>query len=281
MEQFSSRHFEEFSALIYDTTGIKYGPNKRVQLESKIKKLLLKNAMDSYDEYFKLVTSQNRDNGFQEFVNGVTTNTTEFFRESDHFDFIRKNISRILQNNPDIKKNNEIRVWCAASSTGQEPVTIAITLKEALEPKIKVKILATDISSKVLKKAVSGLYHADECSGLSNIMLKKYFVDQKDGTYKVKDELAQMIHYRQFNLMNEFTFKKQFDIIFCRNVMIYFPSDIQQMLINKLYDTLKGGGYFFTALTEAIRSKKHFYDVVGPSIYFKKSPLTRIRKGRD
>ena len=145
---------------------------------------------------------------------------------------------------------------------------MAMVLKESLDSSIDIRILATDISSKVLKKAMSGKYTFSECDGIPNYYLTKYFYKLADG-YQLKENILKMISYRYFNLMNDFNFKNSFDIVFCRNVMIYFDNKVQETLINKIYNNLTSKGFLFIGHSESLVNKQHSFKFVGPSIYRK------------
>lgn len=260
--------FKAYIDLIFKKTGISISNSKKEMFHMKIQKLMRLNNITDYDEYFKIVSNDNNKEKIQEFINVVTTNTTEFFRENAHFEYLKKNMTQIISELPRIKANREVRVWCAASSSGQEPITLAIVLKECLGEDINVKILATDISSKVLKKAMQGQYTLAECEGMPDKYLKKYFTRNAVG-YQAKSTLLSCISYRYFNLMNEFKFKYRFDIIFCRNVMIYFDNKVQETLINKFYRNLVNRGLLFIGHSESLVNKKHSFKFFGPSIYKK------------
>ena len=255
-----------YSNLLYEKTGINISDSKRETFEIKLQKLMRRNNISSYDDYFKIITDDANTSHLQEFINTITTNTTEFFRENSHFEYIRRNIEKILEEVPRINRNGEMRIWCTASSSGQEPVTIAMVLRECLDEKIKIKILATDISSKVLKKAMNGVYTHSECAGIPKYYLTKYFSKNAEG-YKLNESISKLISYRYFNLMNEFNFQNKFDMVFCRNVMIYFDNKVQETLINKIYDNLISGGMLFIGHSESLVNKKHSFRFIGPSIY--------------
>ncbi|MCK5129107.1 MAG: protein-glutamate O-methyltransferase CheR [Clostridiales bacterium] len=265
---FKERHFKSYSGLLYDKTGISISPSKREMFHMKIQKLMRRHSVECYDEYFDLITNINDTKHVQDFINTITTNTTEFFRENAHFEYLKDNIEEFLKSNPRIMQNNEIRLWCAASSSGQEPATIAMVLKECLDPRISIKILATDISSKVLKIAMKGSYTDGECEGISKYYLMKYFKKTHNG-YQLKHTILKSISYRYFNLMQDFNFKSNFDIIFCRNVMIYFDRDVQETLINKFYENIVNEGLLFIGHSESLINKMHSYKYLGPSIYKK------------
>ncbi len=257
-----------YSSLVFKKTGINISESKKEMFHMKIQKLMRLNKITDYDDYYKIVSNDSNQDKVQEFINVVTTNTTEFFREKAHFDYIKNNIEKILENIPRIQQNREIRMWCAASSSGQEPATMAMVLRECLGENIKIKILATDISSKVLKKAMKGKYTFAECDGMPKYYLTKYFTRVEDG-YQLKQEILGAISYRYFNLMNNFSFKNKFDIVFLRNVMIYFDNKVQEQLVNKIYAHLVNNGLFFIGHSESLVNKRHSYKFIGPSIYMK------------
>lgn len=266
--KFKESQFNQFKDLIYQRAGLSISESKREMFKTKIDKLMRRHSIPSYDEYYRIVVDNTNVDMVQDFINTLTTNTTEFFREKAHFEYIKNNIENIMQDAPRIKTNREIRVWCAASSSGQEPVTITMTLKECLPDNYKIKLLATDISSKVLNKAMKGLYNDNDCDGIPKYYLTKYF-SKLGNSYQVKPEILNSISYRYFNLMQEFNFKNYFDIIFCRNVMIYFDNDVQETLVNKFYRYLIPNGLLFIGHSESLINKRHRYRYVAPSLYKK------------
>ena len=257
---------KSYSSFLYQKTGISISESKKEMFQMKIQKLMRRNNISSYDEYFSIITNEKNKVQLEEFINTITTNTTEFFREKAHFEYLKNNIGKILSEIPRIEKNGEIRVWCAASSSGQEPATLAMVLREILDSRIKIKLLATDISSKVLKKAMRGHYTLAEVDGIPKGYLMKYFTKDADG-YQLKESVLSCISYRYFNLMNDFKFQNGFDIVFCRNVMIYFNNQVQETLVNKIYDNLTDRGMMFIGHSESLVNKKHSFKFVGPSIY--------------
>jgi len=265
----TAAEFKRLQDFIYDKLGLDVDEKKQETVNTKITKLMKKRAMTSAKEYVSYILSTPDADAIQEFFNEITTNTTEFFRESAHFDYIRDSINNIIAEIPRIKRDFEIRVWSAPCSSGEEPVSTAIVLKECLPPGIKIKILATDISEKILNKAIKGLYTESECKGLSKIHMQKYFQKQPDGFYKVDEEIKKCITYRLFNVMEEFRFKKNFDIIFCRNLMIYMDHDVQEKLVNKFYDALVPNGLFFIGHSESLLNKKHNFKYVKTATFKK------------
>lgn len=267
MKPLNDRTFKEYSDFLYQTTGINMQANKKHLLDSKLNRLLSKNNLGSADDYIGLLSRPQNASQRQEFINMMTTNTTEFFRESNHFSFLQDRLDLIMGKNPRIKQEKTIRVWSAACSSGQEPVTIALVLKQLLGD-YQVRILATDINTRVLSKAVEGVYSEGECLGVPRFLLNAYFEKCPEG-YRLGSEIRSLITYRQFNLMNEYSFKWGFDIIFCRNVLIYFDQQVQQQLINKFYGHLVGGGLLFLGHSESMVNKKHRFKSIGNSIYLK------------
>lgn len=268
MDTLNNTYFKEYCDLLYKRTGIFVGENKKETFKLKLDKSMRKLNIPSHEEYLKHLQRPDCKDYFQQFVNDITTNTTEFFREKDHFHFIEQNLSFILKNNPRISNAKEIRVWSAACSSGQEPISLAILLKECLGSYIDIKILATDIDSKILSQAIKGIYSHSDCEDIPSTLLLRYF-DQYQGNFYVKDEIKSIIKYRLFNLMEDFNFKKGFDIVFCRNVMIYFNNPVQEILINKFYDQIVNGGLLFIGHSESLFSKSHKYTYIEPTIYMK------------
>ena len=265
----SAAEYKKIQDYIYNKLGIDVDEKKKETVTTKITKLMNRYSMKSPKDYINYITDTAESDKIQEFFNEITTNTTEFFREPAHFDYIRNNINTIISDIPRIKKDGEIRLWSAPCSSGEEPVTLAIVLKECLPPGINIKILATDISDKVLNKAVKGVYTESECKGLPKTYLLKYFNKQAEGFYETVPEIKKVITYRLFNLMDNFNFKKGFDIIFCRNVMIYFDHEVQEKLINKFYEEMVGGGLFFIGHSESMLNKKHKFKYIQTALYKK------------
>lgn len=266
----TERIYQEYIELLYSMTGIAVSDNKQQVFWNKLRKLMLRTAIDSPEELLLMLQSGQDRLLTQEFINVMTTNTTEFFREKDHFDFLLNHSDQLLDWNPRILRNREVRVWSAACSTGQEPLTLAIVLKEIFSQDINVRILATDINLQVLKQAQGGVYSAAVMKGIPRHLLLKWF--EKEGEmFRAKDDLLRLISYRHFNMQRPFPFKHGFDIIFCRNVMIYFDNQVQQELADKFSETLVSGGLFFLGHSESLFNKRHQLTQVGHSIYLKEA----------
>ncbi len=229
----------------------------------------VKNKLDSYDEYYqRLITGANKQY-WVEFVDEITVHHSSFFRENNHFEFIRSRLRLIFEKNERILKNNEIRLWSAGCSTGEEPYTLAMVLKEWLPAEVVVKILATDIGAGTLAVAQSGRYPAAIKKNMDPYYLMQYFT-RKEDEYEIKPEIKDLITFRLFNLMDPFPFNNTFDIIFCRNVMIYFNAEIQERLVQKFNKTLTPDGLLFIGHSESLLNNKQFgFEYLQPTIYLK------------
>ncbi len=263
---FTEKHIRLFSQLLKDKYGIRITREKTDMLKRKLQKMMTGSNVASYDELYELINSSSL--YLTRFLDEVTTHTTNFFRESSHFDYITNEINYLLGKNKRIREHGEIRVWSAACSTGEEPYTLAMILKESLPEEIAIKMLATDISRKVVSAAARGVYALQIENEVKQYYLQKYFY-KADGLYQVTDDLKSLIKFRVFNLMDPFPFKKDFDIIFCRNVMIYFEGQAQEQLVQRMYDIIASGGLFFIGHSEGLVSKEHRFTFLEPSVYMK------------
>lgn len=248
----TERQFKKFSQLVYDQCGINLQDGKQQLLNARLSKRIRKTGITSVDEYLKILETDNQE--LIDFLDAVSTNHTFFFRESNHFDYLRKGHQNI---------------WCAASSSGEEPYSLAIY---CLEKGFRPTILATDISTNVLRLADRGVYPFERAKNLAPHLLKKYFKKGSgkwDGYIKVKDKLKRMVTLNRFNLISDPLPSQEFDVIFCRNVLIYFDTAIKTYVVNKLYSSLKLNGYFIIGGAESLNSLKHEYKYIRPSIYMK------------
>lgn len=272
----SNREFDLFRTLIYKTSGISLNLSKKELVKARLSKRLTKTGIDSFGEYYRFVTRDDK-NGDElvNLIDSISTNKTDFFREKKHFDFLNAKLLPDLISKKEKDRNKKLRIWCAASSTGEEPYTLAMTVLNHINTDSlwDAKILATDISTKVLQKAIRGIYKKDTLKDISPAILSTYFssvVIDNVKHYKVKDHLKKLITFRRFNLTTaNFPFKNPFDFIFCRNVMIYFDSDTQQRLVSKFYDCLPKGGYLFVGHSETLSKNIHGFKYIKPAVYQK------------
>ncbi len=268
MIKLKDEEYRMFKEFIYDRFGITIGENKKHMLELKLNKLCGKNNITSCKEYFHLLSTSKDENYIIEFLNEVTINKTDFFRENHHFEFLTNKMSIIMNKNNRINITKEIRVWSSACSSGEEAYTIAMVLNEIMPPDIRIRILATDISYNVLQKAIQGEYPLTIKNQITPYFIQKYFKRIHD-KFVIVDEIKEKIKFRAFNLKENFPFKGKFDIIFCRNVMIYFDAVMQEKLIHKFYHYTEKGGYLFIGHSESLSYIKHSYKYIEPTIYRK------------
>ncbi len=262
----TEREFRRVVAYVKKTSGIDLS-EKQVLINGRLENYLLRNGYSGYDEYMEKVEHNPGGEEARNLINALTTNHTYFMREFEHLEFLKQEILPVLKT-----KEAARRIWSAASSTGEEPYTIAMVLKDffAMEqPKWDTKILATDISTKVLQHASKGKYLLEQIEPLPEHWRRKYFKKVNELEYQASQELRNEVIFRQFNLMNSFPFRKPFHVVFLRNVMIYFDDDTKRQLLRKVYDFLEPGGYLFVGTTEAVNRKGLDFKYVKPSIYRK------------
>jgi len=263
--------FAELSSIIYKDMGIFIDDSKRQLIYRRISVRLKTLGMNSFSEYIDLVKSRDPAE-IEVFQNTITTNLTSFFRESHHFDYLAKSII------PEISAANKIskrlRIWSAGCSTGQEPYSIAITLRDAF-PEIDIwdaKVLCTDLDTQVLQKCKSGVYSAKEMKNLPHEYRSRWF-ESVDGTADsdmVADKrLKDLLFFKQLNLMNEWQMQGKFDVIFCRNVVIYFDQPTKKKLMARFADYLAPGGYLILGHSESLQSAKEQFELIGKTIYKK------------
>lgn len=264
---------QEFSR-ICRLAKVKYGielENKREIVNGRLENMIRREGWQSYSEYMNALETDKSGRMEKEFVNLLTTNHTFFMREFEHFEFIKKEVLPWLERTE--ARNKDLRIWCAASSTGEEPYTMAMLLKEyfGLEhANWDTKVLATDLSTEVLQTAVKGIYKGEQIQELPEQWKRRFFRQTADKEfYEVTQELKNEVIFRQFNLMDDFPFRRKMHIILLRNVMIYFDKETKQRLLEKVYDLLEPGGYLFVGKTETIERRSLAFDMVKPSIFRK------------
>jgi chemotaxis protein methyltransferase CheR len=265
--ELKDRQFKKISRIVYDYSGINLKSGKESLVKARLAKRLRNKGMTSVEEYIRHIESAEGANELVVMLDIMTTNKTSYFREVEHFKYMEKEILPRL-------KSNRMRFWSAACSSGEEPYSIAISLMENLR-RIESKdvlILATDISSRMLEKVKGAVYSEENISDLPKAFLHKYFVKvQKNPSvfYKVKDNVRSIVRVAWLNLMEQWPMKGTFNVIFCRNVMIYFDRPTQEKLINRFYDYLEPGGYLFVGHSEGLSGVKHKFNYVKPATYRK------------
>lgn len=269
----SDAEFEKLSNLIYKHFGIHLTEAKRGLLVRRLQNLLRQQKFSSFDDYYQHLVKNPSGSNFTELVNRITTNYTFFYREPAHFDFFSKTVMPEIVQNHLAVNDRDLRIWCAAASTGEEPYMLALLMMEALGGNYGLwdaGILATDLSEKALRKAIAGRYQEEEFENMPKHLKTKYFKKVQEGVYEVAPRLKREVTYRRFNLINNtYPFKKPFDAIFCRNVMIYFDEETKFKVIRNLHASLRLGGYLFIGHSESIMRHATLFKYVMPAVYRK------------
>lgn len=272
----SNEEFELFRHLIYDSCGINLTLSKKELVKARLTKRLTKVGIDSFRDYYKYVTKTDKTGKeLVHLVDSISTNKTDFFREKKHFDLLNTSILPSLISSKTKAGIKKLRIWCAASSSGEEPYTLAMTVFNHIKPDNgwDVKILATDISTRILQKAINGIYKEELLKDIPQATISAHFsrvLYEKTNCYKAKDHLRNIITFRRFNLMTPaFPFKNPFDFIFCRNVMIYFDSETQNRLVSKFYDCLPKDGHLFIGHSETLSRSDTSFKYIQPAVYRK------------
>lgn len=265
---FSDGDFNFIRRVVMEKTGIALADHKRELVYGRLAKRLRAIGLDSFSQYCAYI--QEHEEEFHELVNAITTNLTAFFRESYHFDHLRESVL------PELMRTNaasrRIRIWSAGCSTGEEPYSIAMVVRDAIPASANwdVKILATDIDTNVLEKARNGIYREERARDIPLPLCKRFVVrgtGQNAGHIRIRDELRSMITFRQLNLMDPWPMKGPFDIIFCRNVVIYFDKPTQKILFDRYADILRPGGHLFVGHSETLFKVSTRFALVGRTIY--------------
>ncbi len=271
--------FRQLANFLKTRVGIDLPLNakNRTLMAARLTSVLNRRGLYSYDEYINLLLHQPQSGIESEFITAMTTNTTEFFRESRHFEVFAGYLPGHLENKS-AENDRDIRIWCAASSSGQEPYTIAMVLLEVLKNPLgwNIHFLASDIDRRVLEKAVQGRYSEAEIQGVPPYYRQKYFTSEKTPRgvyYTVQPYLRRMIRFAEFNLINApYPFQHRFDFIFCRNVLIYFDRPTSQMVGANLAQQLRKNGVLFVGHSEVgIVSGQHMQSIASAA-YRKDTP---------
>ncbi|MFI3222591.1 MAG: CheR family methyltransferase [Methylococcaceae bacterium] len=261
---FTDQDFQHIRKLIYDLAGINLSNAKSEMVYNRIARRLRVNGLTRVDDYLQLVLAH-QSSERQPFINALTTNLTSFFREPEHFSLLAKHLLEMSKNRP-------IKIWCCAASTGEEPYTIAMTALEALGGNnAAVKILATDIDTQVLKTAAEGIYSLDRIEKLEPSLKKRFFLkgkgDQQDNV-SVRQELKDMITFQSLNLLdNVWDIQGPFDVIFCRNVMIYFDKETQHKILKKFVPLMTTESLLIAGHTENFNHAADLFLKKGRTIY--------------
>ncbi len=268
--------FQQFSSFIYDQVGIQLPPSKKTMLEARLQKRLKSHDIATFEEYGDFVFSpQGLQSELVHLIDVVTTNKTDFFREPGHFDFLTQKALPTILNKRDRSAANPVRIWSAGCSSGEEPYTLAMVLSDfaAEQHGCRFSILASDISTRILETARKAIYPEERTDDIATHIKKRYLLRSRDrqrGLIRICPELRAMITFKRINFMdNDFGLSEKMDIIFCRNVVIYFDKETQQNLMQKFHRQLRPGGYLFLGHSETLNGIDVDFKAVGSTVYQK------------
>jgi len=257
----SGADFDRARRIIKERAGINLLPSKQSMVQGRLTRVLRDHHVGGFHELLDSV-EQPGSPLWQPFVNALTTNLTSFFREAYHFPMLAEFLK--TQKGP-------IRIWCAAASTGEEPWSIAMTALEALGPAAQVRIFASDIDTEVLQTARAGIYPVASDKGLEEAQRRRWFLKGKGnnaGLMKVRPEIARMVEFAQINLIHDpLRFAQPFDVVFCRNVMIYFDGPTQRRVLERIHSTMRPEGWLFAGHSENFSAHGDLFVLRGKTVY--------------
>jgi chemotaxis protein methyltransferase CheR len=272
----TERDFRKISKLVYEHCGINLHVGKKELIRARLAKRLRRGNFNTFSEYMKHVFDDKTGKEFSVLIDSLSTNLTSFFREGQHFEFLRSRFIPSLMEQKAKKRDFRIRTWSAGCSSGEEPYSIAITLLDAVEGRGRwdIKILGTDISTSMLEVARMGVYDKQRVNPVSPMQRQKYLLSsQKDkqSVFEVSRSLRDIVLFKYLNLMGDWPINPSggVDFIFCRNVMIYFDKPTQENLVNRFWNLLASGGVLFTGHSESLTGIKHKFKYIQPTIYMK------------
>jgi chemotaxis protein methyltransferase CheR len=271
----SDAEFRQLREFIHVHTGIALSEHKKALVCSRLSKRLRHHGLQHYSDYYVLLVENDPEGAeLMAMINSITTNKTDFFREPHHFRFLSEHVFPAYKQNPG--RERPLRMWSAASSTGEEAYSLAMTALEAMPSfnERDIRILATDIDTDVLARAASGTYTLVQASQIPEPLLRRYFLKgqgARQGEVMAKPALKSLVHFHWLNLQEEpWPMQEKFDVIFCRNVLIYFDKPTQQKLFQRMAGALKKGAYLMLGHSEAMHGLNDLFKAVGHSIYQKK-----------
>jgi chemotaxis protein methyltransferase CheR len=261
---FSDADFERIRKLIYNEAGISLNPSKKDMVYGRLVRRIRELQLADFAAYLNFLESPSGRREFEQFVNALTTNLTFFFREEHHFPILAEHLKKRVAAGA-----SELSIWCAASSTGEEPYSLAITALEAFPgAKPPISITATDLDTSVLETGRQGIYPADKVAKLPAGHAAKYFDKLPDGNFQAKAQLRHMINFSRLNLIdNNWPLRRPYDAIFCRNVMIYFDRETQLSVLKKFVPLLKPDGLLFVGHSENFFYASDFFKLRGKTVY--------------
>ncbi len=267
--ELSPKMFQRFCDLVYEKAGISLGPQKEALVAARIGKRMRVLGLGRYEEYYEVVKADATGDELVEMLNAISTNVTYFFREDHHFRLLKGVLQKWSEGG-----QKSFRIWCAAASTGEEPYTIAMTARDALGGACDVKILSTDISTRALNVAKAGRYEPRHLEKVPESFARRFFRKETDengeSVFVVEEELRRMVSFARLNLAHPpYPMKGPFDVVFCRNVMIYFDNPVRKALLDEAWRLLKPGGYLLVGHAESLSGMLSHFRSLEPSVYVK------------
>lgn len=274
LTQLSDKEYGLISRLVYDKFGINLGEQKRALIVGRLNKVLHENGFSTFEEYHSYLMQEKSGEALKTLVDRISTNHTFFWREYDHFDYLVKTVLPEFTAASKNLKSRSLSIWCSGCSSGEEPYTLAMLLREFFGASLSswnIGILATDISSQALDKANKGIYADENVTKLPPHLRNAYFKNIGNDQLEVIPQIKSMVMYRRLNLIaDNYPFKGKFHIIFCRNVMIYFDKPTREALLARYSRYMIDGGYLFIGHSESLGRITHDFDYVKPAIYRKR-----------
>jgi chemotaxis protein methyltransferase CheR len=265
--------YEKISRLVYEQCGINLHEGKKELVKARLGKRLREGNFKSFGDYYRYVMTNDGTDELVSMIDALSTNLTFFFREESHFKKLRSIVNLMEKSSHKGRTPRKLKVWSAGCSTGEEPYSLAMTILECVNVlSWNVNIIATDISTRVLRSAHKGIFGKERLKNVPPAIMKKYF--QKgfgacEGQYRIKKHLREMVQFSRFNLMDKPPNNYRFDIVFCRNVMIYFDKATQEALVGRFQQCLNTGGYIFIGHSESLSGLSHALEYIEPGVYRK------------
>lgn len=264
--ELSQKQFATISAFVYRVSRINLTAGKEGLVRTRLARRVRQLGLNGFAEYIDLVTQDGAEEEAAIMVDLLTTNKTSFFRENQHFDLLATTLLPRL-----LERGRPLRIWSAGCSTGEEPYTLAMLLHDQLPDSARrhARVLATDISARVLARARSGVYTGDAVREIPAAYRSRYLkaAAGTPGAFEVDPAIRSMVSFARLNLMDAWPMKGPFDVIFCRNVMIYFDRDTQEQLVGRFWEKLVPGGHLFVGHSESLSSLSHAFSYVQPAVY--------------
>ncbi len=269
--EFTDKDFNQLREFTYKLTGISLADHKRDLVYGRLTKRLRAHGLLRFKDYYAIL-QDSKSPEIEHFTNAITTNLTSFFRENHHFDYLKNTIVPELEKRH--RENRRIRIWSAGCSTGEEVYSIAMTLRESMPSidSMDLRLLATDLDSNVVRHGAAGVYSDARVEGMDKSRVKRWFTRGSGGhagKVKVHDDLRKMVVFKQLNLMKPWPMKGQFDVIFCRNVVIYFDKETQRVLFDRYANIMPTGSALFIGHSETLHNVTDRFELTGRTIYRK------------